>query len=551
MGMLEGRVAICAGAGRGVGAEVAKLMAAHGAKVVINDPGTSGSGEGSDQTPAQEIVDQIKAAGGEAAANYGSVAKFDDCLAMVQQARDTFGGLHIVFDAAGILRDKMFHNMFPEDWQAVIDVHLTGHFNINRAAINLFREQNYGRIIMVSSTSGLLGNIGQAITVRRSSGSSRWPASSRWRMRRRGITVNVICPSADTRMTRSVPTPKDPQAAALREERLRRSRADAIAPLCVFLASEQASQVNGQVFHQRAGELSLYGHMRPVRMVHRQGGWTPETLAEVAHPGARPAIHAARRRAGGASGPADGMTAPRPGKSSPGCSRRKAPAGYLLAARDHRRRHRLRVALPFHISPARHAASARCGHLLDSWAQTPRRGDFVANILFYMPLGFFVSLAGGRRALPAIALATLCGALLSSSMELAQYYVAERVTAAIDVYANVIGTALGATIGSFAGRSSSSGRCSARLPRTACPGCFSRLWLGYRLFPYVPTIDLHKYWDALKPVVLYPSLDRLRPFSPYRDLADDRRPDRGDWRHPAGMAACIHCSWPRCSPPGC
>jgi len=259
--MLDGRVALCAGAGRGVGAEVAKLMAANGAKVVVNDPGTSGSGEGADRTPAQEIVDQIKAAGGEAAANYGSVAKFDDCLAMVQQARETFGGLHIVFNAAGILRDKMFHNMFPEDWQAVIDVHLTGHFNINRAAITLFREQNYGRIIMVSSTSGLLGNIGS-----------------------KGITVNVICPSADTRMTRSVPTPKDPQAAALREERLRRSRADAIAPLCVFLASEQASHVNGQVFHQRAGELSLYGHMRPVRMVHRQGGWTPETLAEVAIP---------------------------------------------------------------------------------------------------------------------------------------------------------------------------------------------------------------------------------------------------------------------------
>src|SRR5580693_8086089 len=284
MGMLEGRVAICAGAGRGVGAEVAKLMAANGAKVVINDPGTSGSGEGSDQTPAQEIVDQIKAAGGEAAANYGSVAKFDDCLAMVRQARDTFGGLHIVFNAAGILRDKMFHNMFPEDWQAVIDVHLTGHFNLNRAAINLFREQNYGRMIMVSSTSGLLGNVGQA-----NYGTAKFGIVALARIvamenQAKGITANVICPSADTRMTRAVPTPKDPQAAALREERLRRSRADAIAPLCVFLASEQASQVSGQVFHQRAAELSIYSHMRPLRTVHRQGGWTPELIAEVAMP---------------------------------------------------------------------------------------------------------------------------------------------------------------------------------------------------------------------------------------------------------------------------
>jgi NAD(P)-dependent dehydrogenase (short-subunit alcohol dehydrogenase family) len=182
----------------------------------------------------------------------------------------------------------MFHNMFPEDWQAVMDVHLTGHFNINRAAINLFREQNYGRMIMVSSTSGLLGNIGQANYGAAKLGIVALARIVAMENASKGITANVICPSADTRMTRSVPTPKDPQAAALRDERLRRSRADAIAPLCVFLASEQGGHVNGQVFHQRAGELSLYGHMRPVRMVHRQGGWTPETLAEVGIPALAP-----------------------------------------------------------------------------------------------------------------------------------------------------------------------------------------------------------------------------------------------------------------------
>src|ERR1700733_10595879 len=263
-GMLEGKVAICTGAARGVGAEVAKAMAKEGAKIMILDPGVGGAGEGGGTAPAQAMADEIKAEGGEAVANFGSVASFDDCLKMVQQARDELGGLHIVFNAAGILRDKMFHNMFPEDWQAVIDVHLTGHFNINRAAINLFREQNYGRLILVSSTSGLLGNVGQV-----NYGSAK---------------MGVVAPSADTRMTRSVPTPKDPDAAAAREERLRRSRADAIAPLCVFLASEQASYVNGQVFHQRAAELSLYSHMRPVRMVHHNGGWTPELIAEVAMP---------------------------------------------------------------------------------------------------------------------------------------------------------------------------------------------------------------------------------------------------------------------------
>jgi NAD(P)-dependent dehydrogenase (short-subunit alcohol dehydrogenase family) len=285
MGMLEGRVAICTGSGRGVGAEVAKLMAAHGARVVVNDPGVGGGGEGGgDKAPAAEIVAEIERMGGKAVANFGSVARPEDCHAMVKQARDAFGGLHIVFNSAGILRDRMFHNMSPEDWHAVIDVHLNGHFNINRAAINLFREQGYGRLIMVSSTSGLLGNVGQANYGAAKMGVVGLARIVAMENAEKGITVNVVCPSADTRMTRAVPTPKDPKVAAMREERLRRSRADAIAPLCVFLASEQAGYVNGQVFHQRAAELSIYSLTRPIRMVHRQGGWTPETIAEVAMP---------------------------------------------------------------------------------------------------------------------------------------------------------------------------------------------------------------------------------------------------------------------------
>ena len=288
MGMLEGRVALCTGSGRGVGAEVAKLMAAHGAKIVVNDPGVSGAGEGSDQAPAEEIVAEIKKAGGEAVANFGSVAKYDDCLAMMQQARDAFGGLHIVFNPAGILRDRMFHNMFPDEWQAVIDVHLTGHFNVNRAAVNLFRDQGFGRMIMVSSTSGVVGNVGQANYGAAKMGIVALARIIAMENGAKGITANVVLPSADTRMTRAVPTPKDPQAAALRAERLRRSPANAIAPLCVFLASEQAGHVNGQVFHQRGAELSLYSLPRPVRMVHRHGGWTPETIAEAAMPALAP-----------------------------------------------------------------------------------------------------------------------------------------------------------------------------------------------------------------------------------------------------------------------
>jgi len=284
MGMLDGRVAICTGSGRGVGAEVAKMMAANGAKVVVNDPGVSGSGEGGEQGPAEQIAEEIKAAGGQAVPNFGSVASYEDCLGMVQQARDEFGGLHIVFNPAGILRDRMFHKMSPEDWQAVMDVHMNGHFNVNRAAINLFRDQEYGRIIMVSSTSGLLGNIGQANYGAAKMGIVALSRIVAMENASKGITSNVICPSADTRMTRSVPTPKDPKAAEVREERLRRSRADAIAPLCTFLASEDAGHVTGQVFHQRAAELTLYSQPRPLRMVHHQGGWTPELIRDVAMP---------------------------------------------------------------------------------------------------------------------------------------------------------------------------------------------------------------------------------------------------------------------------
>jgi len=288
MSMLEGKVAICTGAGRGVGAEVAKLMARHGASVLVNDPGVSGGGEGADTAPAAQIVAEITASGGQAVANYGSVASYEDCLAMVGEARTAFGGLHIVFNPAGILRDRMFHKMSPDDWQAVIDVHLTGHFNVCRAAINLFREQNYGRIVMVGSTSGLLGNIGQANYGAAKMGVVGLARIVALENMAKGITVNVVAPSADTRMTRAVPPPKDADAAALRDERLRRSPADAIAPLCVYLASEAAADVTGQVFHQRGAELSLYGLPRPLRMVHRHGGWTAEAIAEHAIPALRP-----------------------------------------------------------------------------------------------------------------------------------------------------------------------------------------------------------------------------------------------------------------------
>ncbi|MBI3993551.1 MAG: SDR family NAD(P)-dependent oxidoreductase, partial [Candidatus Lambdaproteobacteria bacterium] len=159
--MLQGRVAIVTGAGRGIGRGVAKLMAANGAKVVVNDLGTSDSGRGEDQAPADEVVGEIKADGGQAVANFSSVAAFEGATDMVNLALKEFGRLDIIVNVAGILRDKMLHKMDPDDWKAVIDVHLGGHYNVTRAAINIFREQDYGRIINFTSTSGLIGNLGQ------------------------------------------------------------------------------------------------------------------------------------------------------------------------------------------------------------------------------------------------------------------------------------------------------------------------------------------------------------------------------------------------------
>ena len=285
--MLEGKVAIVTGAGRGVGKEIAKLMAANGAKVVVNDYGVEQDGTSPDTTHAEQTVKEIAEAGGEAVANAGSVASFEDATTMVKQALDTYGGLHIVANPAGILRDTMLHKMSPEDWQEVLDVHLTGHFNMCRAPINHFREQEYGRIITCTSVSGTIGNIGQSNYGAAKLGIVALTRILAMESVSKGITVNCISPSANTRMTQGVPEPKDPAAAEQRRIRLERSKPEDIAPLCVYLASEEAKDVTGQVFGQRAGEISLFNFSRPIHTVHHSGGWTPELVRDSAIPSLR------------------------------------------------------------------------------------------------------------------------------------------------------------------------------------------------------------------------------------------------------------------------
>ena len=285
--MLEGKTALITGAGRGIGRGMALLMASKGAHVIVNDIGASTEGEGSDAGPAQDVVDEIKAAGGEAAANNDSVTEFEGATNMVKQALDTFGGLHIIVNNAGILRDRMLHKMSPEDWIGVMSVHLNGHFNVTRAAINHFREQEWGRIINFTSTSGIVGNLGQT-----NYGSAKLGIFAFTRIlaletgRYENITANAISPFAYTRMIASIPV-KD-EASKARVELIKKMKAEDIAPVVTWLCSEEGKSVSGQIFGVRAGEIMVFGQPRPTRSIHHHGGWTPEEVGEIAMPALKP-----------------------------------------------------------------------------------------------------------------------------------------------------------------------------------------------------------------------------------------------------------------------
>jgi len=285
--MLEGKVAIVTGAGQGIGRCVAMQLAEKGAKVIVNDIGVSIEGEGNDVAPAQSVVDEIKAAGGDAAVNGDSVSEFEGATNMVKQALDTFGGLHIIVNNAGILRDRMLHKMSPDDFRSVIEVHLMGHFNVTRAAINHMREQQWGRVINFTSTSGIIGNLGQT-----NYGSAKLGIFAFTRnlaletSRYENITVNAISPFAYTRMTASIPV-KD-EASRARVERTKKMKAEDIAPVVTWLSSEEGKSVSGQIFGVRAGEIIIFGQPRPLRSIHHHGGWTPEQVGEIAMPGLAP-----------------------------------------------------------------------------------------------------------------------------------------------------------------------------------------------------------------------------------------------------------------------
>ncbi len=283
MGVLDGKVVLITGGGNGIGKETALLLAREGAKVVVNDLGGAlTGGDTGSSGPAEAVAQQIRAAGGEAVSNSDSVSDFGAVQRMVEQAKDTFGGLHAIVNPAGILRDGMFHKMTEEDWDSVIDVHLKGSFNTSRAAATYFREQGSGAFVHMTSTSGLVGNFGQANYAAAKLGIVGLSKSLALDMSRFGVRSNCISPFAWSRLIGTIPIADEAQAK--RVENIKTMTTAKIAPVAAFLLSDAASEVSGQIFGVRKTEIFLFSQHRPVRSVHRDEGWTPKTVAEHAHP---------------------------------------------------------------------------------------------------------------------------------------------------------------------------------------------------------------------------------------------------------------------------
>jgi NAD(P)-dependent dehydrogenase (short-subunit alcohol dehydrogenase family) len=253
--LCEGRVAIVTGGARGVGRQHCLLLAAHGAKVVVNDIGAGVDGSGSDVSPAQAVVDEIKAAGGEAVVNGNDVSSWKGAKEMVDQAVDTFGGLDVVVNNAGILRDRMLANMSEEEWDSVIQVHLKGTFAPSRHAAAYWRDKakadgpQKARIINTSSTSGIYGNIGQANYGAAKAGIAAFTIIAARELGRYGVTVNAISPSAHTRMTENL--------RAFTEEDIARRDPKWVSPTVVYLASEEAQDITGRIIQAGNGMVAV------------------------------------------------------------------------------------------------------------------------------------------------------------------------------------------------------------------------------------------------------------------------------------------------------
>jgi NAD(P)-dependent dehydrogenase (short-subunit alcohol dehydrogenase family) len=275
--MLEGKVALVTGAGQGVGRAIAEQLAKAGAKVVVNDIGVSLNGTAENASAAEDVAKAIREAGGEAVANADSVAEPGSAARIVEAAVDSFGRIDVVVNNAGILRDAIFHKMSHADWQAVLDVHLNGSFNVSKAAAPHFREQQSGSYVHMTSTAGLIGNFGQANYMAAKLGIVGLSRAIAMDMQRANVRSNCIAPFAWSRMVSSIPT--DTDADKVRVAKLKQMTPDKVGVMVAFLGSDAAAGISGQIFAVRNNEVFLISQPRPVRSIHRDGGWTPEDLA--------------------------------------------------------------------------------------------------------------------------------------------------------------------------------------------------------------------------------------------------------------------------------
>jgi NAD(P)-dependent dehydrogenase (short-subunit alcohol dehydrogenase family) len=278
MGALDGKVVLVTGGGNGIGKECALIAAREGAKVLVNDlgGGERGGDEGS-AGPAETVAQEIRAAGGVAISNSESVTNLEAVKGMVEQAIKELGGLHAVINPAGILRDGMFHKMSEQDWDRVIEVHLKGSFNVARASIEHFRDQNDGAYVFFTSTSGLLGNVGQTNYGAAKMGIAGLSRIIAMEGGRNNVRSNCLAPVAWTRMTQSVPV-KDEAAAARRQAMAQAIRPDQPARLSVALCAESAKHVTGQIFGASGENIILYSQPRPIETLTKEEGWTPSTI---------------------------------------------------------------------------------------------------------------------------------------------------------------------------------------------------------------------------------------------------------------------------------
>ena len=286
MGVMDGKVALVTGAGRGIGREVALLLAREGARVVVNDLGAGLGGEGRDEGPAGDVVGEIEAEGGRASANTDSVAEADGATRMVAQAVSDFGRIDAVVNIAGILRDSMMHKMTEAEWRAVIEVHLNGSYFTSRAALPHMREQASGAFVHFTSTSGLNGNIGQANYAAAKMGIVGLSRVIALEGKRYAIRSNCVAPFAWTRMIESIPVQSEEMAKAFEKFRVG-STAAHMAPMVVYLTSDTSAEVSGQVFGVRGNEIYLMSQPRPIRTLHKGDGWSPADLAAMLVPSLR------------------------------------------------------------------------------------------------------------------------------------------------------------------------------------------------------------------------------------------------------------------------